>query len=90
MPHDAASVASTACAPLDVATLTPLLLNLARLLADDDGEATTQSEPLAALLKDSALADDYRSLEKMIENFAFAEALKLLRRMAEKLDIQLD
>jgi two-component system sensor histidine kinase/response regulator len=90
MPPNAARDIAAPSAPLDVAALTPLLRGLARLLADDDGEATTQSEPLAALLKDSTLADDYRSLDKMIENFAFAEALKLLRRMADKLDIQLD
>jgi len=77
-------------APPDVAALTPLLRDLARLLADDDGEATTRIEPLAALLKDSTLADDYRCLDKLIENFAFAEALALLRRIAAKLSIQLD
>jgi two-component system sensor histidine kinase/response regulator len=89
-PPDVAKATSALSAPLDVATLTPLLQGLARLLGDDDGEATTRIEPLAALLKDSPLADDCRSLDKLIGNFAFAEALKLLRRIAEKLNIQLD
>ena len=89
MPAASAEEAPRTNAPLDVAALTPLLRDLARLLADDDGEATTRIEPLAALFMGSALADDYRRLDRMVESFAFAEALEFLRSIAAKLGIQL-
>ncbi|MDD5175159.1 MAG: response regulator [Sterolibacterium sp.] len=90
MPCATAEEAPRENVPLDVAALTPLLRELALLLADDDGEATTRIESLAALLRGSALADDYRRLDKLTESFAFGEALALLREIAVKLDIQLD
>ena len=87
MPCAPAEAAPNEAATLDVAALTPLLHELAQLLADDDGEATTRIGALAALMQGTALAEDYRRLDKMIESFAFGEALDLLRGIAARLDM---
>ncbi|MFA6312761.1 MAG: response regulator [Sterolibacterium sp.] len=90
MPCAMAEAAPGQAGIVDVAALTPLLRELARLLADDDGEATSQINRLATLLEGTALADDYRRLDKLTESFAFEDALDLLRQIAARLSIQLD
>ncbi|MFA7268575.1 MAG: response regulator [Sterolibacterium sp.] len=89
MPHATPEKTPKAANAIDIAAITPLLQELAQLLADDDGEATARIEHLGALLNGSAMADEYRRLDKMIESFAFSEGLDLLREIAAKLDIQL-
>ena len=72
------------------ATLTALLREMARLLAEDDAQALDLTAPMAALADGHALAPDFFRLKGLIENYSLSEARILLVGMAEKMDIKLD
>ncbi|MDO8931430.1 MAG: response regulator, partial [Rhodocyclaceae bacterium] len=90
MPRSVADEATAGDGSLDVPALAPLLRELALLLADDDAAATARIGPLTALLQGSHLADDFSRLGRMTENFAFEQALDLLRVVAARIDVALD
>jgi two-component system sensor histidine kinase BarA len=72
------------------AALEPLLRQMAQLLADDDARALELKDPLAILLSEGALAEDFRRLGALLEAYSLHEALVVLRSMAVYLNITLD
>ena len=87
--HPAASMPS-AGHHLDVAAVSPLLRELALLLADDDAAAIARLEPLTTVFANSAQADDFRRIAEAIESFAFEDALGRLRGFAAGIGAQLN
>jgi len=72
------------------AALGDLLREMAKLLRNDDAQALELLAPLAALLRGSTQADDYRRLAALVERFSLHEALSVLQGIASSVDIPLD
>jgi len=71
------------------ALLAPLLHNLSRLLAYDDSRAAKQIDPIAAMLKGSAVESDFQRLGNLVAQFDFEAAHESLRHITSKLGVQL-
>ncbi|MDK9725033.1 MAG: response regulator [Sterolibacteriaceae bacterium MAG5] len=76
--------------PAAAGGLPALLRELAALLADDDAAATKLMAPLAQHCAGTPMAGDVGRLAGLIENFAFEEALDLLRGIAAGQQMALD
>ena len=75
--------------PADAVALAAPLRDLARLLADNDMEATDRLDPIAARL-DGASAAGFQAVAAAAERYAFDEALARLREFAATLAIDLE
>ena len=69
--------------------LTPLLHKLSLLLAEDDSLAAKHTDPIAALLKGSAVEKDFHLLGRLAAQYDFEAALESLHDSAGKLGVQL-
>lgn len=66
-----------------------MLHKLFRLLADDDFQTSRLTDPIAALLKGSAVEMDFQRLGILAARYDFEAALEALRAIAGKLGAKL-
>ncbi|MBF0508479.1 MAG: response regulator [Deltaproteobacteria bacterium] len=76
-------------APVDLDQLAPILVELARLVQDDDTAAESSLEYLKKIIGRAGFEEEIRLLEESIKNYDFEHALAPLQRMAAALGVSL-
>ncbi|MBF0550483.1 MAG: response regulator [Deltaproteobacteria bacterium] len=76
-------------APVDLEQLTPILVDLARLVQDDDTAAEKSLESLKKIIARPSFEEEIRQLEECIKNYDFEHALVPLQKMADALGVSL-
>jgi CheY-like chemotaxis protein len=69
--------------------LAPLFQKLLGLLMEDDADAIEVLEEIVAIIGDSPLAGQLTELEKHIEQYAYDEAIELVKALSKKLSIKI-
>jgi len=67
----------------------PVLREMAQLLESDLTEAMNRLEALKRLLANSSLYEEFKRMEKQLENFDTDNAMRSLEAIARALDIEL-
>lgn len=76
-------------APVDLEQLTPILIELAQLVRDDDTAAEKTLESLKEIIARPSFEEEIRQLEESIKNYDFEHALVTLQEMADALGVSL-
>jgi len=74
---------------IDIDTVKPLLIEMADLLESDLMEAMNRLEALGEQLKNSAVWEEFKQLEKNIESFDTDGAIDSLKEIANAMDLSL-
>jgi two-component system, sensor histidine kinase and response regulator len=76
-------------APVDKATLKPMLLRLVGYLRDNDGDAVDYYESMRTILQNAIKPEDANRLARAIQAFEFDDARSQIEMLAPSLGIQL-